>query len=98
MRRWCLGTTPARTLVSDPADCVSLGPGRGFDDALLGTAVLADGLDQVEVAVAVDVLFADEHAGLAAGLARLSQLTQAFKLQNLASHSKSRRQAPQVDQ
>src|SRR3712207_7981836 len=34
-----------------------------LDDALLGAAVLPDGLDQVEVGVAVDVLFArsEEH-------------------------------------
>jgi hypothetical protein len=32
-----------------------------LDDALLGAAVLAHGLDQVEVGVAVDALLADEH-------------------------------------
>ena len=37
-----------------------------LDDALLGAAVLAHALDEVEVAVAVDALLADEHAGLAA--------------------------------
>jgi hypothetical protein len=46
-----------------------------LDDALLGAAVLADGLDQIEVGVAVDVLFADEHAELAAELAEFGQLT-----------------------
>ena len=60
-----------------------------LDDALLGAAVLADGLDQVEVGVAVDVLFADEHAGLAAGVAGFGQVTQALRLQNLASHPKA---------
>ena len=49
-----------------------------LDDALLGAAVLADALDQVEVGVAVDVLFADEHAGLAAGLFGFGQLTSAL--------------------
>ena len=34
-----------------------------FDDALLGAAVLAHGLDEVEVGVTVDALLADEHAG-----------------------------------
>src|SRR6185312_3025363 len=38
-----------------------------LDDALFGAAVLAHGLDQVEVGVAVDALLADEHGGLAAG-------------------------------
>jgi len=33
-----------------------------LDDALLGAAVLAHGLDEVEVGVAVDALLADEHA------------------------------------
>ena len=33
-----------------------------LDDALFGAAVLAHALDEVEVGVAVDVLFADEHA------------------------------------
>jgi len=33
-----------------------------FDDALLGAAALAHGLDEVEVGVAVDALLADEHA------------------------------------
>jgi hypothetical protein len=37
-----------------------------LDDALLGAAVLAHALDEVEVAVAVDALLADEHGGLAA--------------------------------
>ena len=37
-----------------------------LDDALLGAAVLAHALDQVEVGVAVDALLADEHDGLAA--------------------------------
>jgi hypothetical protein len=60
-----------------------------LDDALLGAAVLADGLDQVEVGVAVDVLFADEHAGLAADLFGFGQLTSASRLQNLASHPES---------
>jgi hypothetical protein len=32
-----------------------------LDDALLGAAVLAHGLDKVEVGVAVDALFANEH-------------------------------------
>ncbi len=31
------------------------------DDALLDVALLADGLDQVEVCVGADTLFADEH-------------------------------------
>jgi hypothetical protein len=31
------------------------------DDALLGPAILADGLDQVDVGVAADALFTDEH-------------------------------------
>ena len=44
-----------------------------LEDALLGAAVLADGLDQVEVGVAVAVLFADEHARLAARVARFRQ-------------------------
>ena len=35
-----------------------------LDDALLGAAALAHALDEVEVGVAVDVLFADEHARL----------------------------------
>jgi hypothetical protein len=51
-----------------------------LEDALLGAAILADGLDQVEVGVAVDVLFANEHAGLAADLAGFGQLAQAFDL------------------
>ena len=46
---------------------------QALDDALLGAAVLAHGLDQVEVGVAVDVLFADEHAPLAAGVAGVRQ-------------------------
>src|SRR4051795_12421306 len=33
-----------------------------LDDALFGAAVLAHGLDEVEVGVAVDALLADEHA------------------------------------
>jgi hypothetical protein len=33
-----------------------------LDDPLLGTATLADALDQVEVAVGADLLLADEHA------------------------------------
>src|SRR3954454_910131 len=33
-----------------------------LDDALLGAAVLAHGLDEVEVGVAVDALLADEHS------------------------------------
>ena len=37
-----------------------------LDDALLGAAVLAHALDEIQVGVAVDVLLADEHAGLAA--------------------------------
>ena len=43
------------------------------DDALLGAAVLADGFDQVEVSVAVDGLFPDEHAGLAAEVGAFRQ-------------------------
>jgi hypothetical protein len=58
-----------------------------LDDALLGAAVLADGLDQVEVGVAVDVLFADEHAPLAAFAAGYSQRKSARKPRNLALHS-----------
>jgi hypothetical protein len=54
-----------------------------LDDALLGAAVLTDGLDQVEVGVAGKVLFADEHAGLAAGVAGCGQLISTLKLQNL---------------
>src|SRR4051812_5649294 len=34
-----------------------------LDDALLGAAVLAHGLDEVEVGVAVDALLTDEHDG-----------------------------------
>lgn len=37
-----------------------------LDDALLGAAVLADALNEVEVGVTSDALFADEHARLAA--------------------------------
>ena len=33
-----------------------------LDDALFGAAVLAHGLDEVEVGVAVDALLTDEHA------------------------------------
>src|SRR5207253_343885 len=33
-----------------------------LDDALLGAAVLAHGLDEVEIGVAIDALLADEHA------------------------------------
>src|SRR3712207_5576096 len=58
-----------------------------FDDALFGAAVLADGLDQVEVGVAVDVFFADEHVRLAASAAGFSQWESARKPQNLALHS-----------
>src|SRR3712207_9336608 len=57
-----------------------------LDDALLGAAVLPDGLDQVEVGVAVDVLFADEHARLAAGVAGVRQWKSARKPQNLEIH------------
>ena len=42
-----------------------------LDDALLGAAVLAHGLDEVEVGVAVDALLADEHARLAADVGRI---------------------------
>ena len=58
-----------------------------LDDALLGAAVLPDGLDQVEVGVAVDVLFADEHARLAASAAGSGQRKSAGKPRNLALHS-----------
>ena len=37
-----------------------------LDDTLLGAAVLAHALDEVEVGIAIDAFFADEHAGLAA--------------------------------
>jgi hypothetical protein len=33
-----------------------------LDDALLGAAILARGLDEVEIGIAVDALLADEHA------------------------------------
>ena len=55
-----------------------------LDDALFGTAVLAHGLDQVKVAVAVDALLADEHARLAAALATVRQGKSACLLQKLA--------------
>jgi hypothetical protein len=46
-----------------------------LDDALFGAAILADALDQVEVSVAVDGLFADEHGDELASkyLARVKQ-------------------------
>src|SRR4051812_28272229 len=56
-----------------------------LDDALLGAAVLAHGLDEVEVGVAVDALLADEHAKLATDLAIVRQGKTTRLLQNLAS-------------
>src|SRR3954467_2915248 len=56
-----------------------------LDDALLGAAVLAHGLNQVEVGVAVDALLADEHAKLAADLAIVRQGKTTRLLQTLAS-------------
>ena len=56
-----------------------------LDDALLGAAVLAHGLDEIEVGVAVDALLADEHAKLAADLAIVRQGKTTRLLQNLAS-------------
>ena len=56
-----------------------------LDDALLGAAVLANGLDQVQVGVAVDALLADEHARLAPEVAGFRQPISASKQQNLAS-------------
>ena len=46
-----------------------------LDDALLGAAVLAHALDEVQVGVAVDVLLADEHAELAADNKAIRQAT-----------------------
>src|SRR4051795_5573459 len=69
----------------------SAGGGNGLlaaevlDDALLGAAVLAHGLDEVQVGVAVDALLADEHAKLAADLAIVRQGKTTRLLQNLAS-------------
>src|SRR4051794_1870086 len=56
-----------------------------LDDALLGAAVLAHGLDEIQVGVAVDALLADEHAKLAADLAIVRQGKTTRLLQNLAS-------------
>src|SRR3954449_12061731 len=56
-----------------------------LDDALFGAAVLAHGLNQVEVGVAVDALLADEHSRLAAGPAGVRQGKSARLVQNLAS-------------
>ena len=56
-----------------------------LDDALLGAAVLAHGLDEVEIGVAVDALLADEHGRLAAALALVRQGKSAQLVQNLAS-------------
>jgi hypothetical protein len=41
-------------------------PAEVLDDALLGASILAHALDEVQVGVTVDMLFADEHAELAA--------------------------------
>src|SRR4051812_5227626 len=63
-----------RRLAGDGAGQALEGAGgrQGFfaaqvlDDVLLGAAVLAHGLDEVEVGIAVDALLADEHGRLAA--------------------------------
>ena len=51
----------------------------------LGAAILAHGLDEVEIGLSVDALLADEHAGLAATLVRPCQAKSAHLAQNLAS-------------
>jgi hypothetical protein len=65
--------------------CKGLLAAQVLDDALLGAAVLAHSLDQVEIGVAVDVLLADEHSRLAAGPAGVRQGKSARLAQNLAS-------------
>src|SRR6185437_10129768 len=54
-----------------------------LDDALLGAAVLAYALDEVQVGVAVDALLADKHAELAADNKAIRQAQSAARPHNL---------------
>ena len=68
------------------------------DDALLGAAVLAYALDEVQVGVAVDVLLADEHAELAADSKEIRQDQSAARPHNLALHILMDNLPPQANQ
>ena len=55
------------------------------NDALLGLAVLANGFDQIQIAVGADSLFADEH-GISITIIREKSTVKAIASHNLASH------------
>ena len=65
-----------------------------LDDALLRAAALAHALDQVEVGVAVDRLFADVHGVLAALEIAYCQVITKVTHNYLAAHNCSPRNSP----
>ena len=69
-----------------------------FDDALLGAAILADALDEIEVGVTSDVLFADEHARLAARRIRECQSQSPLRPHYLAPQICAVSASPQCNQ
>jgi len=73
-------------------------PAEVLDDALFGAAVLAHALDEVKVGVAVDALFADEHAELAPDDDAIRQVKWAVCPHYLALQDFRDPRAPQTNQ
>ena len=69
-----------------------------LDDALLGAAVFAHALDEVEVGVTVDVLLADKHAAISSEYDGDSSSKNPYSLHYLALHEFSVRNPPKVNQ